>query len=69
MAKAVRKYHSLFERQTDGSWAVQFGDYSRAIVVQERFDTHYSAPYTKLKDLKIVTHDENIDQREVAKTL
>lgn len=49
----IRPYYSLLER-IDGQWTVQFGDYSRAVVTQERRDMHESHPYPRLKDLRIV---------------
>lgn len=52
MSKA---YYTLAERQPDGAWAPQFGDYDKDVVVQERRDMLYSgAGRLRGKDLRIV---------------
>lgn len=52
MSKA---YYTLAERQPDGTWAPQFGDYDKDVVVQERRDMLYSgAGRLRGKDLRIV---------------
>ncbi len=47
----AKKYHSLLEK-VDGRWTIQFGDYDKATVIEERdgYD-----PSVKKKDLKIIT--------------
>lgn len=47
----ARKYHSLLLR-TDGRWGVEFGDYDRQCVADERDE--YSRDYPA-RDLKIIT--------------
>ncbi|WP_316235074.1 MULTISPECIES: hypothetical protein [unclassified Bradyrhizobium] len=39
MTKAPRNYYTLVSRETKGSpWVIEFGDYSRAVVADERND-------------------------------
>lgn len=48
-------YFTLAERQPDGAWAPQFGDYDKDVVAQERADMLYSgAGRIRAKDLRIV---------------
>lgn len=52
------KYFTLIEY--DGErWSPQFGDYKRSVVVQERLDRHDSWPFPMLKDLRVVTTDDD----------
>jgi hypothetical protein len=56
-----RKYYTLLVRESDGKWAIAFGDYSRAVVKQEEKD-EYSRPlygnYFPSKDRMIITTGE-----------
>lgn len=61
----MRIYHTLLER-INGVWLPQFGDHDKAVVRQERVDMHESYPYPKLKDMRIVSHPETQNQRELA---
>ena len=54
MTSKSRKYYVLFEREADGKWYAQFGDYVKAVVTQERRDMHESYPFPKMKDLRVV---------------
>ena len=48
-------YFTLAERQPDGAWTPQFGDYDKDVVAQERADRLYSgAGRIRAKDLRIV---------------
>lgn len=60
MSKA---YYTLAERQPDGPWSPQFGDYDKEAVEAERADMLYSgAGRLRGKDLKIIkTGDRQAD--------
>lgn len=40
---ASRKYHSLISRTPNEKWALEFGDYSKDVVLAERDDMKTSA--------------------------
>lgn len=63
-----KKYFTLFIRH-DGMWSPEFGDYDRDVVYQERCDYLDSSDGIKAKDMKIVSHDDGIDQRDLAADL
>jgi hypothetical protein len=48
------RYHTLLRRE-DGIWAIEFGDYSRAVVQDELEDTVGGYQDVRRKDLKIIT--------------
>lgn len=53
-----QKYYSLLVRE-DGFWSIQFGDYDRAVVEQEREDTYLrqdsgDTERYRAKDIKII---------------
>lgn len=53
----AKKYHSLLTR-TDGKWSVQFGDYDKAVVVEERDGTYCDRSRVDAvfkKDTRIIT--------------
>jgi hypothetical protein len=52
----ARKYFSLLVRSADDRvWAVEFGDFDRDVVLEERAD--YSDHGCRASDLKIITSD------------
>lgn len=57
MAPKNRPYFLLCERFADtGLWAEQFGDYSRAVVTQERRDVldSFSSPKITARNLRVI---------------
>lgn len=50
----TKKYYTLVQLEA-GKWSPQFGDYSKAVVTQERRDMHESFPCPKLKDLRVIS--------------
>lgn len=58
-----RRYYTLVSSVSPGPWAVEFGDYSRAVVVQERddmldaLDRDCNAPKVTL--FRILTTDDS----------
>lgn len=50
----ARKYFTLAERNADGQWSPQFGDYDRDCVDEERADI-IAGGTIKAKDLKVIT--------------
>lgn len=61
----MKTYYSLFCREPDGKWYVQFGDYVRSVVAQEAVDT-YARDY-KARDRKIVKHDDTNEALNAAR--
>jgi len=60
--KAKHKpYYYLVCRENDGKWYPQFGDYSYAVVLQERRDT-YQLPYGeyRLRDIQILRGQDDL---------
>lgn len=51
----ARKYYTLCERTPGQLWAPQFGDYSKAVVVQERADMKDSGSFIKGTEFTIIT--------------
>lgn len=47
----ARTYHWLLSRDFDGDWTIEFGDYDKSVVRDERDD--YRDHGFKLKDLRI----------------
>lgn len=52
---ARRKYYTLCERTPGQLWAPQFGDWIKAVVVQERADMKDSGSFIKGTEFTIVT--------------
>lgn len=50
-----RKYYSVIEKQPDGKWAPQFGDYDREVAEQEMRDMKDSGSFVKGTKLKVIT--------------
>lgn len=63
MAKA-RDYFTLLTREhtTEGKWTIQFGDYSKAVVEQERKDSYSN--YAKGNTKIIKTDDDQASIQE-----
>ena len=53
----ARTYYTACIRDRDGVWAPQFGDYDRAVVVEEMEDWHDATGLhgSKRRDMKIIT--------------
>lgn len=54
----TKKYYTLVQLEA-GKWSPQFGDYSKAVVTQERRDMHESFPCPKLKDLRVISSSDD----------
>jgi hypothetical protein len=50
----ARKYFTLVERNEDGKWYPQFGDWKREVVAQEIIDRRAGFEAPRAKDLKII---------------
>lgn len=65
----TRRYHLLLERECLGArWSVEFGDYDRKVVTQERIDRHDSWPFPRISNLKVVSVDAD-DSVSIKRTL
>lgn len=54
----TRRYYLLLERDGPGArWDVQFGDYDREVVDQERRHMHDTWRSPRLSDLKVISVD------------
>lgn len=56
----ARTYYSMIEIDTAGEASVQFGDYSRLVVVDEIADRKDSGDFVKGTKFKIVAHPDSI---------
>lgn len=53
-----KKYYSLLQR-IDGRWTIQFGDYVKNVVYQEKLDMMDSDSDLKSRDLTIITTSDH----------
>lgn len=57
----MAKYHTLLTKDGDNMWRPYFGDYSMAVVKQERLDVMYSYELVAAQCKIITTGDKQSD--------
>ena len=62
-------YHTLMVREPGAEWFPDFGDYDRKVVMQEIVDRKESISHAKGTRYKVVSHFDNMNQLDVARTM